>query len=674
MNAAMPRSLALALVLLVSACSSSPTTPGGSAGAVDAGAGVSADAGGGSDGGELAIPAPGSCGPGSAWAPGAVAFREATEAWGLLATGAAGVRVATGDIDGDGWADLLVRAGGTAADDLAPGGTRRTWLLRNVQGRFEDVTLESGLLATRADQGSSGRPMEVVAFGDVDNDGDLDLYTGTTRRVQGALRGETSELLINLGDGRFELGPIDADLRAEFVDHDAVAGASFVDVDRDGRLDLWVAQAGYTPEGTNGLVLLSDRLYRGDGTGALWDASAALGLVTAPWSDRTALDEGRAHSRAWSAAACDLNGDGTPELLAASYGRAPNLLWQGQRGADGRVSFLNRSVASGYAFDAQVDWRDNEFARCYCAANPAAEGCAGAPRPRIQCGTPNWRHDEDRRPSRLGGNSGTTVCADVDNDGHLDLFTTEITHWWAGQNADRSELLLNSGEPELRFDRAGHDAIGLDRMNPAANWDNGDMTAAIFDFDNDGWPDVYVGASDYPNNRGLLFRQVSSGRFVEVPAAEGIDHHRSHGVAIADFDRDGDLDVIVGHSRSRCDANAPANCYPTRQVRAFENLQGDRGHWIQLALEGGPGTNRAAIGARVSVTSAGVTQTQEVGGGHGHYGLQHDLVLHFGLGEGCGAEVEVRWPDAELTVQRVRVLAGRRYRLRQGESPVVVGR
>jgi hypothetical protein len=200
------------------------------------------------------------------------------------------------------------------------------------------------------------------------------------------------------------------------------------------------------------------------------------------------------------------------------------------------------------------------------------------------------------------------------------------------------------------------------------------MTAAIFDFDNDGWPDVYVGASDYPNNRGLLFRQVSSGRFVEVPAAEGIDHHRSHGVAIADFDRDGDLDVIVGHSRSRCDANAPANCYPTRQVRAFENLQGDRGHWIQLALEGGPGTNRAAIGARVSVTSAGVTQTQEVGGGHGHYGLQHDLVLHFGLGEGCGAEVEVRWPDAELTVQRVRVLAGRRYRLRQGESPVVVGR
>lgn len=611
------------------------------------------------------------CTGGTRWAPGTAAFRDATAEWNL--TGVEGTRLAITDVDGDGFADVFVRAGGNAPDDFGSEGVRRSFLLRNTgSGRFEDVTLESGIRATRNDHGDLGRPGEVVAFGDVDNDGDLDVYTGMATGVDGALEGETSEILLNDGSGRFTLGPEDGAIRRA-DDVDAVAGAAFVDFDRDGNLDLWIGEHNYTPAGTQDVVFLGDHLYRGDGGGGFTEVTAEVGLETAAWSSFDDLNEGRAHSRAWSAAACDLDNDGTPELLAASYGRAPNHLWQGSAEA-GAVRFENRSVASGYAYDGNQDWTDNEFAKCYCQANPAAVGCDGAAAPRIRCDSINWQHLTDREPFRLGGNSGSSVCADVNNDGYLDLLVTEITHWWAGDNADRTELLVNTGEAPVRFERPGGSVTGLVREHDGVAWDQGDMTAAVLDFDNDGWPDIYVGASDYPGNRGLLFHQDAPGHFVSVPIEEGVDHHRSHGVVHADFDHDGDLDLMVGHSRSRCDASRPANCYETRQVRLFENVLGDQGNWVQVKLAGGAGTNAAAIGARVTVTAGEVTQTQEVGGGFGHYGIQNDMVLHFGLGTACEATVTVRWPDGALTTQTATLLSGHRYVWTQGEEPVAADR
>jgi hypothetical protein len=598
--------------------------------------------------------------------PGTPAFREVTSEWGLA--GIVGTRLAVTDLEGDGAPDVFVRLGGNAPDDFATPGGRRSFLMRNTGTRmFEDVLVASGVRATRADHGTLGRPGEVVAWGDVDNDGDLDLYTGMSTGIDGALDGETSEILSNDGSGVFALGSADGVIR-RLGDVDAVAAATFLDYDRDGRLDLFVAEHNYTPAGAQSVIYLGDHLYRGDGTGRFEEVTAAAGLETVGWNDIDDINAGRAHSRAWSSAACDLDGDGTSEILVASYGRAPNHLWQGAD--DGTtVRYENRSVSSGYAFDGNQDWTDNELARCYCQASPGAAGCAGVAAPRIACGQVNWQHLVDREPFRLGGNSGTTVCADVNNDGHLDLLTTEITHWWAGQSADRSELLINSGEPAVRFERPGLVATGLERMNPAVNWDNGDMTAAVFDFDNDGLPDVYVGASDYPGNRGLLFHQTDTGAFEAVPIAEGIDHHRSHGVVHADFDRDGDLDVMVGHSRARCDPSSPVDCYATQQVRLFENVLGDQGNWIQVRLVGRAGVNAAAIGARVSVTAGGVTQTQEVSGGFGHYGIQNDLVLHFGLGAACEAAVTVRWPDRGLTTESATLLAGHRYTWTFGSAP-----
>lgn len=609
---------------------------------------------------------------GTKWTPGTMAFRDATADWGLDVIGAKGVRLSAVDFDGDGWPDLVVRLGGNGADDFSSGGKRQTWLLRNTgHGKFEDVTEKSGIRKNRSvTTPGAGRPGEVFAFADVDNDGKLDVYTGLTNDPMKP-QTETSELLLNQGNGTFALGPANSPLSPKAPNFDAPAGASFVDFDRDGNVDLWVV------ENTVNGSPKQDRLYKGDGHGGFVDVTFDMGLRTKAWgSDPTPLNLALGNSIGWAANACDLNGDGNAELLASSYGRAPNELWQ-SKGKDGGFQFVNQSIASGYAFDGNQDWHDNESARCWCTLHPTDTGCAGVPPPMyIPCMTDadafRWNNATDQEPYRLGGNSGTTNCADIDNDGHLDLVTSEIVHWDVGKSSDAAELLVNTGAPDVTFTRPGNDVTGLARAH-TGGWNEGIITGSVFDFDNDGWPDVYFGNTDYPGDHGLLFHQDKPAHFEAVPLAQGIDHHRSHGSAVADFDRDGDLDIIVGHSFARChqDPMDDSECYATQQIRFFENVV-DHGNYVQVTLTGGPTTNRMAVGARVTVKAGDVTQTQEVGGGHGHYGMQDDQTLHFGLGPACEAEVTVRWPNAGLTTETYKLPAGYRFTWTEGEVPRAV--
>ena len=192
--------------------------------------------------------------------------------------------------------------------------------------------------------------------------------------------------------------------------------------------------------------------------------------------------------------------------------------------------------------------------------------------------------------------------------------------------------------------------MGLVRDFKRIDWNAGDMTGAFLDFDLDGRLDILIGSSDYPGTRAFLFHQKTDGTFEEVAITDGIDHPRSHGVAVADFDGDGDVDVALGHGTARCSGDP--SCHPTAEVHMFRNEIGQGSNRLQIRLAGGPGSNRSAIGARVRVTAGGVTQTQEVGGGYGHFGIQHDLMLTFGLGASCDIDkVEVRWPDEALTTQ-----------------------
>lgn len=606
-----------------------------------------------------------------------VIFEEVTAQWGLADVGAQGVRLTVADIDGDGWADLSVRRGGQRFDRFSPDPERQRrhhWLLKNNAGVFEDVTVSSGFSQMRAAYPEVlGRPAEVVTFGDVDNDGDLDVYTGIdTRAILELTDGmdsviatieERSELLLNDGNGHFEMTSADHPLR-RLNRQDVPSGASFTDINRDGFLDLWITQGGLGAP-------MQDRLYLGSANGSFEDITRSAGLRTQNWVDPEVINAGLAHSAAWSATACDLNQDGQPDLLAGSYGRAPNHAWRAAH-TDDDLIFANESVASGFAYDDNFSWQDNEFAACFCRDNPSAEACDEANSPRIACNQTNWRHNADREAFRLGGNTGTTICADFDNDGWQDLVTTEIRHWWAGSGSDGAELLLNQRSEMIRFERPGNETTGLAREHPPANWDEGFITASWLDFDNDGRKDLYLGGTDYAGNRGRLYHNQSQPgvpMFSELSTRSFFEHNRSHGVAIADFDRDGDQDIIVGHSRSRCDADAPHNCYQTAQIRAFANVLADSGNWLQLELEGSEGTNRSAIGAQVSVHTDTDTQLYEIGGGYGHFGAQDDLVVHIGLGDACEADVRIRWPNVNLSETRYRLPANHRFLVRQGDIP-----
>ncbi len=607
-----------------------------------------------------------------AWQPGQQAFRDATADWGLEDMVTLGVRVSVTDIDGDGWPDLLTRNGGGPDDFTAEDGQRR-WVLRNTgAGTFEDVTELSGLFAGRLDGISGSRPGEVMMSGDVDNDGDLDVFTAITRSDIYA-ESETSELMLNDGTGSFTLAgdPIWADWLAVPV------GATFLDADLDGWLDVFVSNNKRADDNSP----LQDRLFMGLGDGSFAEDTVAMGLESSQWNNIDRLNDAEGHTWGWGATACDLNNDGLQEIMSASYGRAPNHLWRAREGGDVGVEYRNESLDSGYAYDHRDEWWTNYNAQCYCEDNPQAEDCDLAPPPEDYSvcqalfngfgGMYRWSHSGDREPWRLGGNSATTTCFDVNNDGWLDLFTGEIVHWDVGPNSDPAEIMFNTGDPDVVFDRPGPIATGVSRGDEdELYWDHGDMNNAVLDFDNDGRMDIYLSTSDYPETRGNLFHQADDGTFELVDVDDAIDHLRSAGAAAVDLDRDGDLDLVVGHSRMRCGGGYPNDCYDKPYVRVFENLADGRNNWVQLRLEGTDTTNRSAIGARVTVARCGETLTRTVDGGHGHVGTQEDLAVHFGLGDSEEVEVTVHWPDLLRSSQTFTAQAGAMYDVRQGDEPV----
>ncbi len=610
-----------------------------------AGAGVAAGGAGGAGGGAAVC-------DGHA-VEGVATFSDNTVAWGLV--GVAGGRVMSGDLNGDGYADLLVHSFTPNVRETL-GGAKLTYLLMNEadgdKRAFVDRTYESGFAVPADGSTTELKASHLAVLADVDNDGDLDIFSGTYSDVPPAAPAtpgdlDRSEIYLNDGAGNFTLLP---DSGVAFEDPRRTSSGTFSDVNRDGVVDLFVG-VHYSATGQ----MQAPALYLGNGDGSFED-------VTADWE---VDDEKRA---TFGVASCDLDDDGQPELLMSAYARGPDVLYA----FDG-ATYEDQAEDAGTAFDENLDYTDNQNFLCWCTVNTTAEDCAGVEAPQVQCPTPAgaaWASSETKE-GRLGGNTFSTVCHDIDGDGKLDLYNAEIAHWWAGQSSDKSDVLYNTsaGPGQFSFTHADRAEKGLEVPHVGVDWNEGGIVALAADLDGDARSDIYLGASDYPDQFGWLFRQKGDQTFEEVGEAVGFHHPCAVGVTTADFDRDGDLDVVVASGTARdC-----AEIWETNEIHIYENGGEAKSNWLAIRLAGdGATSNAAAIGARVKVTAGDVTQVQELQSGYGHFGLQNDTTLFFALGA-CSeaATVEIVWPDADRTSSVFEsVAAGRLIELRQGDDSV----
>jgi enediyne biosynthesis protein E4 len=472
------------------------------------------------------------------------------------------------DYDNDGWPDIFLM-NGTTLEGFPKGQEPTSHLYHNNHdGTFTDVTKKASVALTGWGQG--------VCAGDYDNDGWVDLYVTFWGH---------NILLHNNGDSTFT----DVTKKSGLW-HDDVrwsTGCAFVDYDRDGHLDLFVTHyvdldLANTPTpgsrtscqwkglpvmcGPRGLKGTHSSLYHNNGDGSFSDVSDKSGVAnTESYYCFTALTG-------------DFDGDGWPDIYV-SCDSTPSMLFHNNRNG----TFTEIGVAAGVAFN-----------------------------------------EDGREQAGMGAHA-----VDYDGDGWLDIIKTNFSD-------DTATLYHNNGDGTFTDVTL---AAGLGANTQFLGWGT-----LFVDVDNDGWPDLFMANGHvYPEIEGkslsasfrqrkILYWNQHNGKFkdISLEAGPGITTpFNSHGVAAADFDNDGAVEILVNNSH---DAPSLLKNYGTHE------------NWILLKLMGTK-SNRDAIGARVTLYADGHQQLQEVRSGGG-YISQSDFRLHFGLGKAAKVDrLEIRWPS-----------------------------
>jgi len=495
------------------------------------------------------------------------------------------------DYDGDGWIDIFL-VNGSTLEGFPQGKAPTSHLYRNRRdGTFEDVTQAAGLALAGWGQGACA--------GDYDNDNDEDLFVTFWGR---------DRLMRNRGDGTFE--PVSEAAGIEATRTRWGTGCAFLDYDRDGRLDLFVANyidfdlaTAPVPEsglcryqglavacGPPGLPGARNVLYRNVGDGRFADVSVTSRIAAANGTYGLGVST------------LDFDDDGWVDLYVANDS-SPSALYRNNR--DG--TFTDIALQAGCAYS------------------------------------------QDGRPQAGMG----VAIGDYDRDGRVDIFKTNFA-------GDTSTLYANLGTG-LCDDRTY--AGGIGRNTRWLGWG-----VAFLDLDLDGWLDLFlVNGHVYPEveqvkteagyrQPKVVYRNRGNGRFDDVTAALGspvTTPRASRGAAFADFDNDGDVDVVVN------------NMHDVPELLRLDRTTA--GHWLMVRLRGVQ-SNRSAIGARVRITAGGVSQTGEVRGG-GSYFSQNDLRVHVGLAGATKAErIVVRWPNGREETWRD-VETDRIVTLTEGSAP-----
>jgi len=515
---------------------------------------------------------------------------ETTKEFILESTGGG---VALLDYDGDGWTDIFLVNGSRIGG--FPGGEEPTNRLyrNNHDGTFTDVTAKAGLVRHGWGQGACA--------GDYNGDGNPDLFV----TYYG-----WNVLYRNNGDGTFK----DVTREAGVATAQALwnTGAAFLDYDRDGRLDLFVAHyaayedaaryghgSGQTCRwkglpvfcGPRGLTGSQNTLYHNNGGGTFRDVSGEAGILRpGPGYGFTPL-------------VLDYDNDGWPDVYVASDSTA-SLLFHNRR--DG--TFEETGVAAGVAYN-----------------------------------------EDGREQAGMG-----VAAADYDNDGWLDILKTNF--------ADDTSTLYHNRRDGTFSDSTF--AAGLGVNTRYLGWG-----AHFLDFNSDGWADILiVNGHVYPEvdrapldsayrQRKILYVNRRDGTFgdVSLRAGPGIALEKSsRGAAFGDLFNTGQVNAVVNNM----------NDAPT----LLHNRRPGPNHALLIELEG-TRSNRSAIGARVSVQAQGWRMIDEVRSG-GSFCSQNDLRLRFGLGPRQEAEsVEIAWPSGRTEIFH-RVAADQWVRIREGAGIV----
>jgi hypothetical protein len=497
-----------------------------------------------------------------------------------------GCGVAFFDYDNDGWLDVLILSG-TRLDGAPPGTTNRLYK-NNRDGTFTDVTEKAGLVRTGW--------ASAVSVGDYDNDGFDDLFVTYYGH---------NVLYRNNGNGTFTDVTAKAGLAQGTVRYGS--GCTWVDYDRDGHLDLFVAnyldttleklpRPGENPDcrfrgvpvncGPRGLPTGYVQLFRNNGNGTFTDVSQASGVAAARGS------------YPMTAVAADYDNDGWPDVYVACDS-TPSWLFRNQHDGTFRQEGLERGVALS---------------------------------------------EDGLEQAGMG-----VAVGDYDVDGHLDIFKTNFS--------DDTHVLYRSDGTGYFTDATIRAGLGVETRY--VGWGTG-----MVDLDNDGLPDLFVvTGSVYPEveralptypfrTPRLVFRNLGGGRFEELieEAGPGVAAvHPSRGCAFGDFDNDGDVDVLV------MNMNEPPSL--------LRNDVTGGGRWLKVLLQGVK-SNRSAIGARVTARYGGRTQVQEVTAQSSFYSA-NDRRLHFGLGTATFADLTIRWPNG-ATEAIPKVEAGQLVVVREG--------
>jgi hypothetical protein len=491
------------------------------------------------------------------------------------------------DYDGDGLNDIFI-ANGTMLEGTARG-THPQLYRNHGTGHFTEISEQAGLTHQGWGQG--------VCVGDYDNDGYPDLlvtYYGH------------NVLYRNLGNGKFADVTKAAGLPVEGTRWGT--GCTFMDYDRDGKLDLFVSNyvdldLSKTPKpgeqptcfwkgvpvmcGPQGLPLGHNALYHNNGDGTFTDVSEKAGILKP--GGRYGL----------GVVAADFDNDGWPDIYVACD-MTPSLLYHNRR--DG--TFEERGVEAGLAYN-------------FNGALQAGMGVA---------------------------------VADFDGDGLLDIAKTNFS-------GDLLSLYKNE-DGKFFTDIAQQSGLGVHQL---LGWG-----ITFLDVDEDGWKDLVVANGHvYPEvervdtgekyaQPTLVYRNLGNGRFADITAQAGPAFQQprpARGLAIGDVDGDGRPEIVIVNMN---------------QTPSLLKNTGGHGNFISIRLVGTK-SNRSAIGARVTIEAGGRRQMDEVRGGSSFYS-QNDLALFFGLGKADTVDrMEVRWPSGAIE-KWDHVAANRKIVLTEGQK------